>query len=185
MAMQMLFRVVIRSEPPNHPEIQAFRHRFDLPCSNGFSFTKVCNSFTQDHVLIFSKVLKSLPGGCESFFVMAYSSHISSFKALWDHLDIAEPTQDEMEAIWQALSDPLLSLATTFMDFLHGRGAFAPGASLLLVFTSLTLWTYSTLEKKASGQNTSAGKQAGCTSGSWEHCQSRWVHIAQDSDWVI
>ena len=77
-------------------------------------------------MLIFSKVLKSQPSGCESFLAKAYSSHISSFEALQDHLDISEPTRNEMEDIWQALSDPSLSLATVFMDFLRGKGAPCP-----------------------------------------------------------
>ena len=42
MAVQMLFRAVVGLEPPTHPKIQAFRHGFVLPCSNGFRFTEVC-----------------------------------------------------------------------------------------------------------------------------------------------
>ena len=43
MAVQMLFRAVVGPEPPTHPKIQAFRHGFDLPCSNSFRFTEVCH----------------------------------------------------------------------------------------------------------------------------------------------
>ena len=32
------YKVVIRSEPANHPKIQAFLRGFHLPCSNGFDF---------------------------------------------------------------------------------------------------------------------------------------------------
>ena len=92
-----------------------------------------CNAqFRRDHTYIlgphsdFLEVLKSLPGGCKSFLANAYSSHISSFKALQEHLNIVKPTRNKMESIWQALSSPLLSLATVIIDFLHGRGAPCP-----------------------------------------------------------
>ena len=114
------------SESCNHPEIQAFRQGFDLPCRNGFSFTEVCHLYILGPHTDFLQVLKSLPGSCESFLAKAYSSHISSFEALQEHLNIVEPTRNEMEYIWQALSSPLLSLATVIIDFLHGRGAPCP-----------------------------------------------------------
>lgn len=71
-------------------------------------------------------MLKSVPGGCESFIAKAYSSHISSFEALFDHLDIDEPLRREMAPIRQALGDPSLSLTTIFIDFLRGKGAPCP-----------------------------------------------------------
>ena len=71
----------------------------------------------------FIQVLKSLPGGCESFLVKAYLSHISSFEALHEHLDISEPMRTEMEPIWQALGDPLLLLRTIF---LYSKGVPCP-----------------------------------------------------------
>ncbi len=37
-----LYRSIIGTEPPNHPELQAFRKGFQLPCSNGFTFFEVC-----------------------------------------------------------------------------------------------------------------------------------------------
>ena len=125
-AVQMLFRVVMGSESPNHPEIQAFRHGFDLPCRNGFSFTEVCHLYILGPHTDFLQVLNSLPGSCKLFLAKAYSSHISSFKALQEHLNIIKPTRNEMESIWQALSSPSLSLATVIIDFLHGRGAPCP-----------------------------------------------------------
>ena len=71
-------------------------------------------------------MLKSLPGGCESFLAKAYSSHVSSFEALHEHLDISEPLRTELEPIRQALGDPSLSLTTIFLDFLRGKGAPCP-----------------------------------------------------------
>lgn len=127
MAVQMLYRVVVGSEPPSHPEIQAFRYGFDLPCRNGFRFSEVCPlRYLQRNSLKSIQVLKSVPGGCESFLAMAYSSHMSSFNALREHLDIAEPLASEMEPIRQALGDPSLSLTTILLDFLRGKGAPCP-----------------------------------------------------------
>ena len=114
------------SEPTNHPKIKAFRHRFNLSCSNGFSFTEVCHLYILGPHTDFLQVLKSLPGSCESFLAKAYSSQISSFEALQEHLNIIKPTRNKMESIWQALSSPLLSLATVIIDFLCGRGAPCP-----------------------------------------------------------
>ena len=37
----MLYKAVIGSEPPSHPEVQPFRHGFDLQCRSGFKFTEV------------------------------------------------------------------------------------------------------------------------------------------------
>jgi hypothetical protein len=37
----MLYRAVIGTEPPNHPELMAFKRGLMLPCRNGFNFFKV------------------------------------------------------------------------------------------------------------------------------------------------
>ena len=71
-------------------------------------------------------MLKSLPGGCKSFLAKAFSSHVSSFEALHEHLDISKPLRAELEPIWQALGDPSLSLMTILLDFLCSKGAPCP-----------------------------------------------------------
>ena len=71
-------------------------------------------------------MLKSLPSSCESFLTKTYSSHVSSFDTLHEHLDISDPMRIEMEPIWQALGDPLSSLRTIFLEFLCGKGVPCP-----------------------------------------------------------
>jgi hypothetical protein len=41
LAAEMLYRGVVGTEPASHPEIQAFKQGFELPCRNGFSFFDV------------------------------------------------------------------------------------------------------------------------------------------------
>lgn len=45
----MLYRSVVGTEPPNHPEFTAFKQGFELPCRNGFNFKDVSNQY----VLVF------------------------------------------------------------------------------------------------------------------------------------
>ena len=126
MVAQILFRAVVGSEPLNHPEILAFRHRFDLMCSNGFRFTEVCCfRYLRCNSLILSR--------CSSHSLAAVNhswqrpihlmSHVSSFETLYEHLDSSNPVRTEMEPIRQVLGIPLLSLTTILLDFLHGKGA--------------------------------------------------------------
>lgn len=45
LAAEMLYRAVIGTELPSHPELTAFRRGFKLPCRNGFVFTEVHHYF--------------------------------------------------------------------------------------------------------------------------------------------
>ena len=54
----MLYWSVMGPEPHTHPELQAFRQGFQLPCRNGFNFCDVC-----DHLkLLYTKPLTFSPG---------------------------------------------------------------------------------------------------------------------------
>jgi hypothetical protein len=41
LAAEMLYRSVIGTEPPNHPEIRAFTRGLELRCCNGLTFFDV------------------------------------------------------------------------------------------------------------------------------------------------
>jgi len=59
LAVEMLHRGVIGAQPSSHPEIEAFKDGFRLPCRNGFDFCDVsCFFFCALHlILIQSKII--------------------------------------------------------------------------------------------------------------------------------
>ncbi|KAJ7451515.1 hypothetical protein B0H11DRAFT_1821870 [Mycena galericulata] len=78
---QIVHTAVLGPELHGHPETEAFCGGLDLPCADGFSFTKFALSF---------------PGGTEFYIAHAWTSYISDYHSIEPQLVIIEPTSAEL-----------------------------------------------------------------------------------------
>ncbi|KAI0354352.1 hypothetical protein OH77DRAFT_1548247 [Trametes cingulata] len=106
-AAEMLHVSVIGPEPPEHPELQAFLAGFRLPCRNGFRFCEIPRAFSR---------------GPAAFWSMIWHTHMSSFAALEDHLDIVAPSSAMCLALANELGEPGASPTDFLIKFLKGEG---------------------------------------------------------------
>jgi hypothetical protein len=89
-------------------------------------FSKICRI----HSLNYSQVIKSWDGGSENFFSLLWTSHISSYANLADHLTFVEPSPalcDQLRRARRASNDTFTSFASLLIDFLKGSGIPCPG----------------------------------------------------------
>jgi hypothetical protein len=130
LGVEMLHQGIIGTEPSSHPEIEAFKNGFRLPCRNGFDFFDVCYIPLDSHLrpipIRNNKVIKSWNGGSEDFLKLAARSHITSYADLRDHLMITSTTatlERQLERqLQQALADSSMSFSTLVINFLKGKG---------------------------------------------------------------
>ncbi|KAJ7436551.1 hypothetical protein FB451DRAFT_1417408 [Mycena latifolia] len=105
--VEMLYRSVIGSEPPSHPDLIALATGFRLPCRNGFTFTRF---------------IRSLEGGSDKFLANVMTSVIGPL-ALISRLTITA-TRDLAVPIETAMGGE--SLADIITDYLMGSGIPCP-----------------------------------------------------------
>lgn len=72
------------------------------------------------------QVPKAFSGGPEAFWSLVWSSHVSSFDKLEDHLEIVSPPGDMCQDLALALRDQSASPKALLLDFLRGRGIPCP-----------------------------------------------------------
>ncbi|THV05850.1 hypothetical protein K435DRAFT_849595 [Dendrothele bispora CBS 962.96] len=106
----MLYRAAIGSEPPLHPEMQAFLKAFRLPAAHGFDLVKAIRTFAS---------------GTSGYLSVLSTSHVKSSDNLGAFIHIAEP----FSYMSRDLSD-MLSQTFRFVDlwkeFLSGTGIPVP-----------------------------------------------------------
>ena len=128
----MLYRSVIGTEPPNHPEMRAFTRGLRLPCRNGLTFFDVSCQFPINSLLMYTlcQVIKSWDGGSEKFFTDIWTSHISSYHTLLRHLQLVDPPAVLQERLDAASAFINGSSRVTFLSllarFLQGTGIPCP-----------------------------------------------------------
>jgi len=76
--------------------------------------------------LDYLQVIRSWGGGSENFFSLLWTSHISSYANLEDHLVIVEPPLPLREQLQHSQSNPNGSFTSLFTDFLKGSGIPCP-----------------------------------------------------------
>ncbi|KAJ6628820.1 hypothetical protein B0H10DRAFT_1777424 [Mycena sp. CBHHK59/15] len=103
---QLLHTAILGAELHGHPETEAFCAGLDLPCANGFSFSKLACSY---------------PGGSEFFIAQTWTSLISDFHSLDTHLSVTAPTEAEMTPHFGTLGSGIDAVAI-FKGFLQRTG---------------------------------------------------------------
>lgn len=122
----MLYRAVIGPEHFTHPELQAFKRGFQLPCRNGFNFPEVCTFCQTLYIADDLQAARSWTGGSEGLLTTIWTSHISSYAALKDHLSIFEPRSSYQTELRLTLGDPSATFTSLLVGFLQGSGVPCP-----------------------------------------------------------
>ena len=66
--------------------------------------------------------MRSFDRGSEELLTMLWTSHISSFALLQDHLNFTEPPVTYRNQLQQALNDDSVTVTSLFIDFLKDTG---------------------------------------------------------------
>ncbi|KAJ7675261.1 hypothetical protein B0H17DRAFT_1140337 [Mycena rosella] len=107
--VEMLYRSVIGSEPPLHPDLVALSRGFWLPCRNGFTFTQF---------------IRSVLGGSDTFLVSVMTSVVGPLTLL-SHISIS-PAPNLSELIRAAMGGE--SFTDILTDYFMGAGIPWPEA---------------------------------------------------------
>ncbi|KAH9921593.1 uncharacterized protein B0H18DRAFT_956554 [Fomitopsis serialis] len=113
-AVDMLYRVIVGTEPPEHPELQAFMRGLRLACKNGFSFPDA---------------VQKLQSGAQMFYSLLWVSSVSSYDSLLQHVRIRNMTADKREAFRAAVQGSGCETTTPeslLADYLKGSGVPCP-----------------------------------------------------------
>ncbi|KAJ7511954.1 hypothetical protein B0H11DRAFT_2371466 [Mycena galericulata] len=105
--VELLYRAVIGSEPPTHPDVISLSRGFRLPCQNGFTFTRYIRSFA---------------GGSDRFLADIMASVVGPLTLITRLLVAPSPTL--LEPIAAAMGGE--SVLDIFTDYFMGSGIPCP-----------------------------------------------------------
>ncbi|KAJ6600311.1 hypothetical protein DFH09DRAFT_1302798 [Mycena vulgaris] len=103
---QLVHSALLGPEFHGHPETVAFCEGLDLPCANGFTFSKYARSY---------------PGGTEFFLAHAWTSHITDFNSIDPHISVMVPSNTRCTPHFGVLPTDL-DAQGLFIRFLQGSG---------------------------------------------------------------
>ncbi|KAJ7456993.1 hypothetical protein FB451DRAFT_1142912 [Mycena latifolia] len=109
LGVSLLFKATLGNQTFDHPELQAFRAGFRLPCRNGFTLPSAIRNFE---------------GGSETFLSLISTSHISSADSVLPHIEFLTPLNHNMflAALRNNSGDITLTFAMLIEKFLRGSG---------------------------------------------------------------
>lgn len=127
----MLYAAIIGAEPPSHPEIRSFAEGFSLPCRNGFKFYTVSSfpplsspTFTGS-LIVTLKVVRNFSGGANAFFTLMWTSSITGYESISDHLSFLHSPAG-LDAAIASVAGDRATVQSLVEDFLQGSGIPCP-----------------------------------------------------------
>lgn len=127
-APEILYYAIFGPEPPFHPEWKAFIQGFSLKCRNGFTFLDVgffSPSPANDRVIKVLQIPKAFEGGSEAFLSLLWTSAVTGYDSIRDHIIIPRPPPSYTHAL-QAATDSTVTLYSLITNFLQGSGSPCP-----------------------------------------------------------
>ena len=126
----MLYAAIIGAEPPSHPEIRSFAEGFNLSCRNGFKFSTVSNflqgaSVNIVNLIITPKVPRSFSGGANAFFTLMWTSAITGYESISDHISFLQSPAG-LDAAVASVAGDRVTVQSLIEEFLQGSGIPCP-----------------------------------------------------------